>query len=111
MLRKTLIVLGGAIGISAIVMAPILASADGNGTGPGWGNSYIHGSYGYGVNGQADTGQARRSGNFRSPSPFPVTTTTEYVGPYDSAKRLDFADRLDAALRTLEGAATLLHSQ
>ena len=36
MLRKTLIVLAGAIGTSAVVMAPNLASADGNGTGPGW---------------------------------------------------------------------------
>ena len=43
-----------------------LASADGNGTGPGWGNSYIHGSWAYGVTGQAGTGQAHRSGNFRA---------------------------------------------
>jgi hypothetical protein len=66
MLRKTLIVLAGAIGISAVVMAPNLVSADGNGTGPGWGNSYIHGSWGYGVTDQAATGQAHRSGNLRA---------------------------------------------
>ena len=66
MLRKTLFVLASAIGISAVVMAPTLASADGNGTGPGWGNSYIHGLWGYGVTGQAGTGQAHRSGNFRA---------------------------------------------
>jgi hypothetical protein len=66
MLRETLIVLASVIGISAVVMAPTLASADGNGTGPGWGNSYIHDSGAYGAGGQAGTGQAHRSRNFRA---------------------------------------------
>jgi hypothetical protein len=72
MLRKPLIVLASAIGISAVVMVPTLASADGNGTGPGWGNSYIHDSGAYGAG--AKRVPAKRTGREISALavPFPV---------------------------------------